>query len=50
MELSIPRLDPAVVAELRVFLVALSHMPVDLQLGVLQDTTEQLTVTLESGN
>ena len=47
MELSIPHLDASVVVELRAFLVALSHMPVDLQVAVLQDGTEQIVGAIE---
>jgi hypothetical protein len=47
MELSIPQLDMSVVVELRAFIVALSHMPIDLQRVVLQDATSQLVTALE---
>ena len=47
MELSIPHLEASVVVELRAFIVALSHMPVDLQVAVLQDGTEQIVGALE---
>ena len=50
MELTVPQLDVSVVVELRAFLVALSHMPVDLQLGVLQDATGQIVAALEASS
>lgn len=47
MELSTPQLDLAVVPELRAFIAVLSHLPVDLQIGVLKDATAQIVEVVE---
>jgi hypothetical protein len=41
------QLDKAVQVELNVFVVSLSHLPVGLQLDVLQDATKQIVDAIE---
>lgn len=46
MIFNLPTIDSTVMSDLRAFIVVLSHLPVEVQLDVLRDATEQLTEVL----
>jgi len=43
-----PVLDRAVQPSLRVFLVSLTHMPVEVQIDLLEQATKQITEAVEA--
>ena len=49
MILDVPDLDKAVVADLRAFIVVLSHMPLEAQGDILGQATKQISAVLARG-